>query len=79
MDLRDIKVVNKLGGTVDDSEMVDGMIFDHKPSKVSLCWFAITCGGNCSWLDSSCLPLCSHLCSPALLSQELAPTLHGCQ
>ena len=48
MDLRDIKVVNKLGGTVDDSEMVDGMIFDHKPSKVSLCWFAITCGSGCS-------------------------------
>ena len=29
-----MKVVTKLGGTVDDSEMVDGMIFDHKPSKV---------------------------------------------
>ena len=35
VDLRDVKVVTKLGGTVDDSEMVDGMIFDHKPSKVS--------------------------------------------
>ena len=34
MDLRDVKVVTKLGGTVDDSEMIDGMLFDHKPSKV---------------------------------------------
>ena len=33
MDLKDIKVVTKLGGTVDDSEMVDGMVFDHKAAK----------------------------------------------
>lgn len=33
LDLRDIKVVTKLGGTVDDSEMVDGMVFDHKAAK----------------------------------------------
>ena len=33
LDLRDIKVVTKLGGTVDDSEMVDGMVFDHRAAK----------------------------------------------
>ncbi len=33
LDLKDIKVVTKLGGTVDDSEMVDGMVFDHKAAK----------------------------------------------
>jgi T-complex protein 1 subunit delta len=33
LDLKDIKVVTKLGGTVDDSELVDGMVFDHKASK----------------------------------------------
>mmetsp|Transcript_6626 Transcript_6626/g.19106 ORF Transcript_6626/g.19106 Transcript_6626/m.19106 type:complete len:533 (-) Transcript_6626:188-1786(-) len=33
LDLRDIKLVCKLGGTVDDSEMVDGMVFDQKAAK----------------------------------------------
>lgn len=33
LDLRDIKVVSKLGGTIDDSEMIDGMVFDHKAAK----------------------------------------------
>lgn len=28
-----MKVVTKLGGTVDDSEMVDGMVFDQKAAK----------------------------------------------
>ena len=31
--MNDIKVVTKLGGTVDDSEMVDGMVFDKKAAK----------------------------------------------
>ena len=33
LDLNDIKVVTKLGGTVDDSEMVEGMVFDKKAAK----------------------------------------------
>ena len=33
LDLKDIKVVSKLGGTIDDSEMIDGMVFDHKAAK----------------------------------------------
>lgn len=33
LDLNDIKIVTKLGGTVDDSEMVDGMVFDKKAAK----------------------------------------------
>ncbi|KAG2423719.1 hypothetical protein HXX76_015109 [Chlamydomonas incerta] len=33
LDLRDIKVVSKVGGTIDDSEMVDGMVFDQKAAK----------------------------------------------
>lgn len=33
MDLRDIKIVKKLGGTIDDTEMVEGLIFaNNKPS-----------------------------------------------
>ena len=32
LDLKDIKVVTKLGGTVDDSEAVPGMVFDQKAS-----------------------------------------------
>jgi T-complex protein 1 subunit delta len=31
--LRDIKVLTKGGGTVDDSELVDGLVFDQKASK----------------------------------------------
>ena len=30
VDLKDIKIFKKLGGTVDDSEMVQGVIFDRK-------------------------------------------------
>ncbi len=35
LDLRDVKVVTKLGGTVDDSEMVQGMVFDHRAAKAA--------------------------------------------
>lgn len=35
LDLKDIKVVTKLGGTVDDSELVDGVVFDQKASKTA--------------------------------------------
>jgi len=35
VDLRDIKIVKKLGGTIDDIEMVDGIIFpDNKPEHI---------------------------------------------
>jgi hypothetical protein len=30
LDLRDIRVVCKVGGTIDDSELVDGCVFDQK-------------------------------------------------
>ena len=36
LDLKDVKVVTKLGGTVDDSELVDGMVFDHKARSGTL-------------------------------------------
>lgn len=32
VDLRDIKIVKKLGGTVDDTELVKGLVFDKKVS-----------------------------------------------
>ena len=35
LDLKDIKVVCKLGGTVDDSAMIPGAVFDHKASKAA--------------------------------------------
>ncbi|KAK9849790.1 hypothetical protein WJX84_012373, partial [Apatococcus fuscideae] len=35
LDLRDVKVVTKLGGTVDDSEMVQGMVFDHRAARAA--------------------------------------------
>ncbi|KAK9814146.1 hypothetical protein WJX72_001254 [[Myrmecia] bisecta] len=35
LDLKDIRVVTKLGGTVDDSEMIDGMVFDQKAAKTA--------------------------------------------
>ncbi len=37
LDLRDIKVVAKVGGTIDDSEMVDGMVFDQKVCIRGVC------------------------------------------
>ena len=35
VDLRDIKIVKKLGGTVDDTELVKGLVFDKKVSHAS--------------------------------------------
>jgi chaperonin GroEL (HSP60 family) len=35
LDLRDIKVVCKPGGTIDDSSLVDGMVFDQKAAKTA--------------------------------------------
>jgi len=34
VDLRDIKIVKKLGGIIDDTSMVEGMVFPNlKPAK----------------------------------------------
>ncbi|EAZ06856.1 hypothetical protein OsI_29091 [Oryza sativa Indica Group] len=35
LDLRDIRVVKKLGGTVDDTELIRGLIFDKKASHAA--------------------------------------------
>lgn len=35
LDLRDIRVVCKVGGTIDDSELVDGCVFDQKAAKTA--------------------------------------------
>lgn len=36
VDLRDIKIVKKLGGTIDDTELIEGLVFDKvKPSHLS--------------------------------------------
>ncbi|KAF5843760.1 chaperonin complex component [Dunaliella salina] len=35
LDLRDIKVLPKSGGTVDDSELIDGLVFDQKAAKAA--------------------------------------------
>lgn len=35
LDLRDIRIVKKLGGTVDDTELVRGLIFDKKASHAA--------------------------------------------
>lgn len=33
LDLKNVKIVTKVGGTIDDSELVDGMVFDQKAAK----------------------------------------------
>jgi T-complex protein 1 subunit delta len=36
VDLKDIRVVKKLGGTIDDTELIEGIVFDKcKPSSAS--------------------------------------------
>lgn len=36
VDLKDIKIVKKVGGTIDDTELVEGIVFDKcKPSSAS--------------------------------------------
>ena len=35
VDLRDVKIVKRLGGTVDDTKVIDGLVFDHKASKAA--------------------------------------------
>merc|ERR1719347_468783 len=42
VNLKDIKIIKKLGGTIDDTELVDGLVFDHKTANVNepdLCLF----------------------------------------
>jgi hypothetical protein len=34
LDLRDIRVISKQGGTIDDSTLVDGLVFDQKAATV---------------------------------------------
>eukprot|EP00735_Rhodelphis_limneticus_P003663 TRINITY_DN15160_c0_g1::TRINITY_DN15160_c0_g1_i1::g.30672::m.30672 TRINITY_DN15160_c0_g1::TRINITY_DN15160_c0_g1_i1::g.30672 ORF type:complete len:547 (+),score=214.91,sp/Q9LV21/TCPD_ARATH/63.21/0.0,Cpn60_TCP1/PF00118.19/5.8e-139 TRINITY_DN15160_c0_g1_i1:58-1641(+) len=33
VDLRDIRIIKKLGGTIDDTTLVEGLVFDQKASK----------------------------------------------
>lgn len=36
IDLKDIRIVKKLGGTIEDTELVEGLVFDKcKPSTAS--------------------------------------------
>ena len=35
LDLKDVRLVCKVGGTIDDSEMVDGLVLDHKAAKAA--------------------------------------------
>jgi len=35
VNLKDIKIIKKLGGTVDDTELVDGLVFDQKAANVN--------------------------------------------
>ena len=35
VDLKDIKILRKSGGTIDDTEMVDGLVLDSKSSKAA--------------------------------------------
>ena len=35
VNLNDIKIIKKLGGTVDDTELVDGMVFEQKAANVN--------------------------------------------
>lgn len=36
VDLRDIRIVKKLGGTIDETELVEGLVFDKvRPSTTS--------------------------------------------
>ncbi|XP_014226543.1 T-complex protein 1 subunit delta [Trichogramma pretiosum] len=35
VDLQDIKVIKKLGGTVEDTELIDGLVFTHKSCNIN--------------------------------------------
>merc|ERR1712037_1081239 len=35
VNLKDIKIIKKLGGTVDDTELVDGMVFEQKEANIN--------------------------------------------
>merc|ERR1712176_745003 len=35
VNLKDIKIIKKIGGTVDDTELVDGMVFEQKTANVN--------------------------------------------
>lgn len=35
VDLRDVKVIERIGGTVEDTELVQGLVIPHRASNVS--------------------------------------------
>merc|ERR1712214_6508 len=35
VNLKDIKIIKKLGGAVDDTELVDGMVFEQKAANIN--------------------------------------------
>merc|ERR1719458_1422694 len=35
VNLKDIKIIKKIGGTVDDTELIDGLVFDQKAANVN--------------------------------------------
>lgn len=35
VDLRDVKVIERVGGTVEDTELVHGLVISHRASNVS--------------------------------------------
>lgn len=35
VDLKNVKIIKKLGGTVEDTELIDGLVFTQKPSNVN--------------------------------------------
>jgi T-complex protein 1 subunit delta len=38
VNLKDIKIIKKIGGTVDDTELIDGMVFEQKESREGQDW-----------------------------------------
>jgi hypothetical protein len=59
-------VVSKSGATIDDSEMIEGLVLDHKAGG---CWMAVAGCGDAGWgrllLRCGDHPLCCR-CLPPL-------------
>ena len=41
-----LQVVSKSGATIDDSEMIEGLVLDHKAGG---CWMAVAGCGDAGW------------------------------
>lgn len=70
VDLRDIRVVKKLGGTTEDTELIDGLVFNQQVS---------TSQGGPTKIENAKIGLIQFQLSPPKTNVKKKPALLSCE